>query len=111
MSVPTATLALAARSEVTRTLRPTQLAAKAASNERAAPLSTATRQLRLAGFMEYALRYSVDLQPERFGDWSPQSNVVGKHPSELFWACIELSVRHPRLITAGRPGLRAPRRF
>jgi hypothetical protein len=28
----------------------------------------------------------VDLQPERCDDWRPESNVVGKHPSEFFGA-------------------------
>jgi hypothetical protein len=43
-------------------------------------------EIRATQFMEYALRYLVDLQPERCDDWRPEHNVVGKHPSELFGA-------------------------
>src|SRR6266852_3415155 len=37
--------------------------------------------IRISQFMEYALRYSVDLQPERCDDWRPESNIgcEGKH--------------------------------
>jgi hypothetical protein len=43
-------------------------------------------EIRIAQFIEYALMYSVDLQPERCDDWRPESNVVGKHPPEFFGA-------------------------
>ena len=40
--------------------------------------------VRVSEFMEYALRHSVDLQPERFDDWRPEYNIGCEGPSEFF---------------------------
>jgi hypothetical protein len=41
-------------------------------------------ETRLTEFMEYSLRCSVDLQPERFDDRRPESNIGSEGLPEFF---------------------------